>query len=296
MSIIVIEGADGTGKTTLAGVLEKRGFEYRHQGPPLNGVNLFQHYADELLSCRGKKVVMDRLHVGELIYGPVMRGKSLITVEELRLLNRLLFGLGGKVIFCDTDDAVIERNWLRRRGQEYLDDADKLYEVMFQYRRLFDQEFTADDHHVYDYRTSVVNKLLESMTEPSSLPEGVIGHPRNRFLFIGEKANGLPDLPFFTMDNSSGYLNKCLWAAGYKEHELAFTNAGSFRGIPRELYPIWDQNRQQVVVTLGKVAHEACVNQAVPHLEAPHPSYVKRFDSKKIGKYIELLNRFRGEV
>jgi len=301
MSIIVCEGADGTGKTTLARILEQRGFKYTHNGPPPEGVTLFEHYTQQLLDARGRDVVFDRLHVGELIYGPVMRGKSLITVEELRLLNRLLFSLGAKIIFCDTDATAIEKNWLARRGAEYIDDADKLWQVCHKYRELFDQEFFSDDMYVYDYQSVEGQFLIKNITGIGSdtCPPGVIGRPNNRFLLVGERSNGPadgPDLPFYTMDNSSGFLNRCLWDAGYKEHELAFTNARRLDGTPRDLYELYHNKPDQRIITLGKVAQQACYDQAVPHLEAPHPSYVKRFESKKRKNYVELLNRLRGEL
>jgi thymidylate kinase len=152
MSILVLEGADGTGKTFLAKALEKRGFEYRHQGPPAAGTDLFELYTQELLYAQGKDVVFDRLHVGELIYGPVMRGKSLISLEQFRLINQLLFSLGGKIIFCDTDNETIIQNYLARKNQEYLTDREKLYKVIYDYRVIFDQEFTHENCLAYDYQ------------------------------------------------------------------------------------------------------------------------------------------------
>jgi uracil DNA glycosylase superfamily protein len=308
MSICVVEGPDGTGKTTLARALEKRGFRYVHNGPPAPGESLFESYTQQLLACGGQDTIFDRLHVGELIYGPVMRGKSLITVEEMRLLNRLLFSLGGKVVFCNTDDGTIEKNWLARRGQEYIDDGDKLYEVIHQYRRIFDQEFTGRDTIIFDYKNSYLLDRITQHFPYDEAPElfrrrgclnGVVGSPDARFLFVGERTNELNsatkhDLAFYTMDNASGFLNHCLWDAGYQEWEMTFTNAVTVAGVSRNLYRLWREDKQQVVIALGKVAHQACVNQAVPHLEAPHPSYVKRFDSKKRNLYVELLNRFRG--
>jgi hypothetical protein len=306
MNLLVLEGPDGTGKTTLARALEKRGYQYVHNGPPPEGVGLFEHYTRQLLKSFDQKVVFDRLHLGELIYGPVMRGKSLITVEQFRLLNRLLFSIGGKIVFCDTDNPSIERNWMACRGEEYLTDLYKLYNVIFKYRELVQQELDTKDVWVYSYQASsgkFLMKEIEELGVPSKIqgdwcPPGVLGRPDNKFLFIGERVNPElsfgQDLAFYSMENSAGFFNRCLWEAGYQEHELAFTNALDLDHQSRDLYDLWTRRREQVVVTLGKVAHEACVNQAVPHLAAPHPQFIKRFELKKRGEYVELLNRFRG--
>ncbi len=309
MSLLVLEGADGTGKTTLAKAIEKRNHRYVHNGPPPDGISLFEHYTQQMLAARHVDTVFDRLHVGELIYGPVMRGKSLITLEEMRLLNRLLFSMGGKVIFCDTNNEAILGNWLDRKGQEYVDQVEKIKRVAYDYRTLFDQEFGQQDTVVFDYNESYllerVNQFFPYDEVPDFLrrkrcPEGVIGAPEAKFLIVGERVNPElsfgQDLAFYSMENSSGFLNRCLWDAGYKEHELSFTNARTITSATRDLYSLWTNDRSLVVITLGKLAAETCDNQAVPHLEVPHPQYVKRFEGKHRGRYIELLNRFRGEL
>jgi thymidylate kinase len=148
--MIVIEGADGTGKTTLAREIEKRGWKYVHNGPPPEGISLYDHYTEQILAARGKKVVFDRLHVGELVYGPVMRGKSQITIEEMRLLNRLLFAFNAKIVFCDTDNQTILDNWKKRKTAEYVDTEEKILDIVCRYRRIFDQEFV--EYCMFDYR------------------------------------------------------------------------------------------------------------------------------------------------
>jgi hypothetical protein len=307
VSILVLEGADGTGKTFLAKELEKRGYRYEHESQPPTD-DLFEHYTRKLLSARGQRVCFDRLHVGELIYGPVMRGKSLITIEQMRLLNRLLYSMGGKLIFCDTSDYKIQGNWLKRKGQEYVDRVDKILDIAAKYRQCFDQEFTDHDTIAYDYCGSYFLERIKQFFPYDAAPDflkrraclpGVIGSPEAKFLFIGERVNEKlsfgEDLAFYSMENSAGFLNRCLWDAGYPEFEVSFTNAIALGGCPRNLYALW-QRGLPVVIALGKVAHQACVNQAVPHLAAPHPQFVKRFEAKKRGSYVELLNRFRGGV
>jgi len=304
MSCIVVEGPDGTGKTTLARALEKRGFEYRHEGVPAEGVNIFEYYTQCVLNARGANVVFDRLHLGEMAYGPVMRTGSKISVEQMKLLNRLLFSLGMKFVFCDTDDAAIEENWKKRQAREYVDNTERLRKVASNFRTLFAEFFTLRDVVYFDYRTSLLPQHLE---EKHPFPEvlcsrkcwpGVIGSPRARFLLVGERADGKDscgaDLAFYSDQKSSHFLNECLWEAGYQEEELAFANIMTMDATYNDIRAIYRNNPAQTIIALGKVASNRCHNLGVPRLEIPHPAFFKRFKSKSRDKYVELLQRFRG--
>jgi len=84
---VVLDGPDGAGKTTLAKIICKQyGMWYRHEGPPPPGVPVFQHYSG-LLEQTTEPTVFDRLHVGELVYGPLLRGASGLTREQVDELN-----------------------------------------------------------------------------------------------------------------------------------------------------------------------------------------------------------------
>lgn len=70
--MIVLEGGDKTGKTTLAKALVKvYGLRYLHFGPP--GPNAMKEYTEALQAIK-QPTVCDRFFVGELVYGPMLRG------------------------------------------------------------------------------------------------------------------------------------------------------------------------------------------------------------------------------
>lgn len=105
--LIIIEGADKNGKTTLAShISERHGYNYIHHGPPRNG---YMGYMDEILDLKNK-TVMDRSFIGEMIYGPLLRGRSCIDNNQFDCLLKLSDVLNGVVIHCHQSDET-KRLW-----------------------------------------------------------------------------------------------------------------------------------------------------------------------------------------
>lgn len=64
--MVVIEGADHVGKTTIAKRLASYlGFRYRHLSKPEEDFNFFKGFFD----LSSPKTVWDRFHLGQLVYG-----------------------------------------------------------------------------------------------------------------------------------------------------------------------------------------------------------------------------------
>ncbi len=100
--IIVLEGPDGSGKTTVAAhiqALHPSMTRLLKCGPPSDDVEPMDQYCDVIYEAArlhkdGLTVAIDRLHVGELVYGPIMRGASRLTLGQARQLDRRLDDLG----------------------------------------------------------------------------------------------------------------------------------------------------------------------------------------------------------
>ena len=71
--IVIIEGCDGTGKTTLAKKIAKKfKLKYLHESaPPKPG---YEYYAEKALTLPNNCVV-DRFHLGECVYPRIKKGK-----------------------------------------------------------------------------------------------------------------------------------------------------------------------------------------------------------------------------
>lgn len=285
---IIIEGPDGAGKTTLARQLcHDLRMAYHHEGPPPVSTSVLHHYA-ALLANTKRPTVFDRFHLGELVYGPLLRGVSGLNPTDIRLMNRLVRGNGIAVIICLPEwGTCLERT---RQRDEFIKDETKLKEA----HRLWCTMVDAFDH----VNTQVLNDgegCDPAVRVYDALPDGVIGSPSARLLLIGEQPNSRTlDLPFFGTARSSGFLNERLQDAGISEGDIAVTNALTLEGQARDLGWIISQMPQlKVVVPLGRVALGQLEQQDVPDFvdisPVPHPQYWKRFHASDAVGYVKRL-------
>jgi len=115
--IIVLEGPDLAGKTTYARSLEREGFEYHHRGP-LEG-SAKKAYLDPLDDMATGDHVLDRWHLSELFYGPLLRGESKIDPQLLNEIETQLTALGAmRFIVTAPLDEIVQR--YAERGDDLL--------------------------------------------------------------------------------------------------------------------------------------------------------------------------------
>lgn len=284
--VIILEGPDGSGKTWVAKKLHQElGFRYLHEGVPPPGTTsavLFSHYLSTLWKAlRGDRpVVLDRHYLGELIYGPVMRQRSLLSETQRRLIERLVFSHGAKVVICEPELLTCRNNWLRKR-RDYVPDMPKLSLIWGDYRR---RRVFNPRYHRWDYEHDSWDLLREIVTLPRvELGLGILGSPTAQVLLVGEQVNVnlmRRDWPFFSEQGSSGYLNQALQQALIPEEHLAIVNILPPESLnPKDLTEIKQQLPQlRQVVALGRVAEEALTHQQVEHTHLPHPQFHKRFN------------------
>ncbi len=95
--IVVLEGCDGTGKTTLAKTLATR-YDYAilHSGRTPEGVDLVARYRS-ILGIPGK-IALDRSFISELVYGPLQYGRSRLTASDAAELASLVAARRGVLV------------------------------------------------------------------------------------------------------------------------------------------------------------------------------------------------------
>lgn len=118
---IILEGCDGTGKSTLARLLaDKYKLDLCHctQSDPGD----FEFYKQ---TARKDNVVWDRHTIGELIYPDVFGRKQKLSPEDARLVIYLARRAGAKILVLTADIDEIRRR-LTARGTEDQRVLDKL--------------------------------------------------------------------------------------------------------------------------------------------------------------------------
>ncbi len=292
--VIILEGPDGGGKTTLANQLVKEfGYVRKHEGPPPPGADLVARY-QELLndSIESKQdVVHDRLWLGERIYGPISRGVDRLGDEGQRLFDRIHTSKKILQFVClppiETNQSVYSLKVQEK--DDYLKSMDKWKEVYSSYNNWLYNNM-GPFYQLFDYSNGDTAKLAASLADYYYLgrfPKGMVGSSKARYLFIGDQPNHESiDIPFHALNGSSGYLNRAIAMAGIKESELALANAYGPRG--REFHALGSiLNAVPNVEKIFLLGNESVkwygsdLNAGIKIpcrvYNLPHPSYLKRF-------------------
>lgn len=136
--VIIIEGADGSGKSSLARTLHRQtNWLLIHRSQPKDKQDK-QRMMDEYLDLiwKGEDVIFDRSWYSEMVYGPIMRDESVISYEQMHTLEIALTLHGALIIYCEDDlDILWER--CQERGEDYVTSKETLKQVCDGYERLF---------------------------------------------------------------------------------------------------------------------------------------------------------------
>lgn len=312
--VIILEGVDCSGKTTLAeqltrpGSLDRCRSCYQHHGlyPDDTPAQLLRRYAQSILladrrASRGWFTqIIDRCFLSEQVYGTIVRQEDRLGELGVKLLTRLTRALGVCEVFCTPPWKTVEAGWTEKKKDTWdpvkgKGDYLQKLEVVRQVWRRYD-DYVRPWSFKYDYTSfsSARHRGLILTTELPKLPATMLGSPEAEVVFVGDQVNVKKtsvDLPFFELGGSSGYLLRAIVAAGIPESKIAFVNAHGVDGRPKDLEKMLLQLPNfKRTVALGNKAWKRVRNNWI----VPHPSYWKRFQNGKLENYAQLIKEASG--
>jgi hypothetical protein len=300
--ITILEGPDLAGKSTLARQLaELHNTEVLRQGPPPRGVNILERYLRpiqdwcyESMTNRPTHLVLDRWHVGELIYGPLLRGKSLLTPCQADYIDMVLQTFGCNFIHVTAPLDVLEQRY-DMRGDGLIK-REQLKQIQMNYERWM----YSRPHWVMDEFT---HRNAFSVSHPSPLAGQYIGPRRPKVLLLGDRRNKDTFIfPFVPARATSGHwLMGALHEAKVNHMAVGIMNACELN--PEFLRAQWVNLGMPPVITLGQNAKKAwdavydgngLITSMTHYLN--HPQYERRFHYLKHERYGMVIKRAMGDA
>jgi len=117
--IVIIEGTDCTGKTTLANELARRTgarTAVLHAGPPATNVALREYVLPLAMADDGWTVICDRWHLGELVWAELYKRTPLFSHEGIAYVEIAMLGVGVPItaVYLHRDETHIQLELLER--------------------------------------------------------------------------------------------------------------------------------------------------------------------------------------
>jgi len=132
--VIILEGPDGAGKSTLADSLEQlTGFRSEHLVAPVDEPPLATciRYLDDTLAS-GKGIIFDRFHLSEHVYGPIARGVDQIGAAGAVLEQSMWDTVRPVVVLCLPPHEIAQQNWaLRNAARAEMIERREMYDAVY---------------------------------------------------------------------------------------------------------------------------------------------------------------------
>ena len=132
--LVIIEGADGTGKTTLVEKLRSEG--YVSVCIPKNTFCIYNVYKQLIYNSTATNFVIDRSFITDIVYRLVLDGQPGFNLYEISCL----LSENMKIIYCTNDNSF---NYAKERGENLIckrethDKICKVYEYVMKFISIF---------------------------------------------------------------------------------------------------------------------------------------------------------------
>jgi len=315
--IIVIDGCDGTGKTTLAkAICDKHDGVYIHNTYRWPTKMPLYHTAAlhrALKLARTRLVVIDRLWMSEAVYAAVYRNGS-PWPHMGRMMDRIIRKHAGVYILAQSPQGHKEKfDQLKTERTEMYDNVE---EVRIRFDELFEGGFanhdkdyvqqlsvfgmkTRDD--VLPYRFDVEGRDLDVyinmvmhvlLSRQAKQYEPALNLAANNFaghlheasiIFVGDKANSkmrAVSWPFYDVCNSSEFFASVLHDLSFDETRAVYVNAHDGNG-PLFVNDCIRAKPFIKVICLGNDSFNTMGAFTRRAVKVMHPSFAKRFGKRQ---------------
>lgn len=303
--MIIIEGPDGAGKSTLVRTL-RRDYGSAVVKPYYPKTQQLSYYLHTGPLYEG--YYLERYYLSEVVYPRFKLNRDPMEDWKQFQIEAALYQYAPVIFYIRPDRETIIEN-INFRGDHYVseDEVDRM---------LVEYDAAIDRSHIpvvtYDYKEDDLDEKIREARDLHKENHEIAEYfhqwlssgnclSEEGIMFIGEepsnKSVGEGFIRAFISDKgSSAFLHQILWKAGVYENEMPyFTNWGKGFDNDDDKLTAINQEIERLnprhVICLGKEIHEK-VGQGT-YVE--HPAYVKRFHSKNYQFYIDKIKQFVNE-
>ncbi len=293
--IILVEGADGTGKSTLARDLSDRyGLDYLKFVVP--DEHPMDYWFRNGLANITKPTVIDRLHLSEEAYGPVFRDGSALSPLDFWAMEGFLWARRTVLIMCSTSWERMLENQAKAKGEYH---GDRQRDVVVNFGDLLSK--TSLPLNIYDYTVPLTRQLTYQTIEAVHNQSGEVdpttagmGNARPKYWFVGEQPTKVDDgrpLQYRMCFHSPAgdYLRRTLDSMYIRWNSMWISNSLDWEGNPYDLSAEYERLGRPKVVALGRIANEELNKADVPHNGVRHPQSWRRFDYHNMEGYADAI-------
>lgn len=306
----VLEGPDGSGKTTLAQALvrqlEAEGLKVfkAHARYRFKRQGIFAYHTaiiDMAFRSGAQAAVIDRLWPSEIAYGHACRGGTKYP-HIGRMMDRAMLGAGLCHVLCQTDlETTVGTVTERAKDELYPDRVRAVYQA---YRDLDAGKLGYQPRFKVHYDRARLTpeegvKLISTVRGPTIVDDSgsMTGNLDSDTCLMGEAVNPKTHRarwPFHEHGNCSLVLAQALDSIRHREEDTFFCNADDARVAAAMLKLNRRADRMPRVVAMGCRAFDAAIIATdgldIEVVKVDHPQYVRRFKSSKSDEYAEALH------
>lgn len=136
--VVILEGPDGAGKTTLGRrLVEQEHASLAHLGVPTKPpvTECIEVLIEISRDHMHRAHVIDRFHIGERVYGPIVRGEDRLGEEGQSVVEEImLVHYDPLLVLCIPPLEKCQENWRARKEKEYLSSVTLLERVWSAYQ------------------------------------------------------------------------------------------------------------------------------------------------------------------